>query len=113
MNAGFGGSGGGGVPSGRSPMMLAVVGAAFSSWENADERQVSAASRARGIGFMRKVWIEEVLPGGRGVRKSLTDDRDGLWPISPKAGGLDIHHHLPGLWVGLAASLRSMPTAAG
>jgi hypothetical protein len=53
----------------------------------------------------------DVLPGGRGVIKSLTDDRDGLWPHSPEAGGLDIHHRLPDLSVGLAASLRSMPTA--
>ena len=60
--------------------------------------------------FMRK-GRGDVLPGGRGVRKSLTDDRDGLWTHSPGAGGLDIHHRLPDLSVGLAASLRSMPTA--
>ena len=29
----------------------------------------------------------------------------------PRRGGLDIHHRLPGRLVGLAASLRSMPTA--
>ncbi len=60
--------------------------------------------------FMRK-GRGDILPGGRGVQKSRQDDRDGLWPHSPKAGGLDIHHRLPGLSVGLAASLRSMPTA--
>jgi hypothetical protein len=45
------------------------------------------------------------------LRESQQDDCDGLWPHSPKAGDLDIHHRLPGLSVGLAASLRSMPTA--
>ena len=29
----------------------------------------------------------------------------------PRRGSLDIHRHLPDPWVGLAASLRSMPTA--
>jgi hypothetical protein len=35
------------------------------------------------------------------------------WPLaaSPKVGGLDMRHRLPGRLVGLAASLRSMPTA--
>jgi len=40
------------------------------------------------------------------------DDRDGLWPFSPKAGSLDMRHRLPDRLVGLAASLRSMPTAS-
>ena len=79
MNAGFGGSGGGGVPSGRTPMMRAVVGAraGFSTWDKADERQESAASRTSGIGCIRKEG-SDVLPGGRGVEKPRTDDRDGL-----------------------------------
>ena len=53
----------------------------------------------------------KILPGGRGVKKPNAVDCDGLWP-PPVGGSLDIRHRLPGLSVGLTASLRSMPTAA-
>ncbi len=44
-----------------------------------------------------------------GANRSQLDDR-GVFN-RPRRGGLDIHRRLPGLWVGLAVSLRSMPTA--
>jgi hypothetical protein len=47
---------------------------------------------------------DEVLPGGRGVERVATGRL--RWPLadSPKAGGLDMRHRLPGHLVGLAAS---------
>jgi len=45
------------------------------------------------------------------LEKPNAVDRDGLWPL-PGGSDLDMRHRLPGLSVGLAASLRSMPTAA-
>ena len=50
-----------------------------------------------------------VLPGGRGVERVAY--RRPRWPLANPEGGLDIRHRLPGHLVGLAASLRSMPTA--
>ncbi len=51
-----------------------------------------------------------VLPGGRGVNKPHKVDRNGLWRF-PEESSLDMRRRPPGLSVGLAASLRSMPTA--
>ena len=67
MNSGFGGSGGGGVPSGTLPRMRAVFaeGAKFSDgWEDAD---VAAASRTRKAvvnGFMGKDGLVSFLVDG-------------------------------------------------
>jgi hypothetical protein len=52
-----------------------------------------------------------ILTGGRGVNKSNAVDCDGLWLLHGRSS-LDMRHRLPGLSAGLAASLRSMPTAA-
>jgi hypothetical protein len=54
--------------------------------------------------------FESILADGE-LEAPHYDDCDGLWPHSPEAGGLDIRHRLPGLSVGLAASLRAMRTA--
>ena len=53
MNAGFGGSMGGGVPSGILPRTWAVVGE-VSSWAKTNAVPAIAARKMSGIGFMRK-----------------------------------------------------------
>ena len=54
--------------------------------------------------------IKCVLPGGRGVERVVL--RRPQRPLAePRGDDLDMRRRLPGLSVGLAASLRSMPTA--
>jgi hypothetical protein len=53
----------------------------------------------------------QVLSGGRGVKKPHKVDRDGLWSTFRRRRTWTCATASPAFWVGLAASLRSMPTA--
>ena len=111
MNSGFGGSGGGGVPSGISPRIRAVFagGAEFSDdWVDADVAAASMTRKAVVNGFMGKVGLVSFLVDGEFKSRLQTT---ALAFSLPRRVGLDMRHRLPGRLVGLAASLRSMPTA--
>ena len=91
VNSGFGGEGGRGVPSGIGPRMRAVVGDAaevmagsgetFAGWTSEKTgitRHKTPKSRGGSI-FIRLVGVVRSFLVDGEVRRSLTDDRDGLW----------------------------------